>query len=47
MRTELREIVLNGTQSEHEQLDIIRWHHDKMAEDNNAFPYCSLILDLN
>ena len=41
----IREIVLNGTQLEEEQLEIIQWHHDRMKEDNDAFPCSPLSLD--
>ena len=42
----VKEIVLNGDQSEQEQLDIIAWHHERMTEDNNVFPYTPLSLDV-
>ena len=42
----VKEIILNGNQSEQEQQDIIAWHHEKMAEDNDVFPYSPLSLDV-
>ena len=42
----VKEIVLNGTQSEQEQLEIISWHHKRMAEDNETFLYSPLSLDV-
>ena len=42
----VKEIILNGDQSEQEQRDIIAWHHEKMAEDNDVLPYSSLSLDV-
>ena len=42
----VKEIVLNGNQWEQEQLDIISWHHERMAEDNEVFPYTPLSLDV-
>ena len=42
----VKEIVLNGTQSEQEQLEIISWQRERMAEDNKIFPYSPLSLDV-
>ena len=42
----VKEIILNGDQSEQEQKDIIAWHHERMAEDNDVFPYTPLSLDV-
>ena len=42
----MKEIILNGDQSEQEQLAIIPWHHERIVEDNNVFPYSHLSLDV-
>ena len=42
----VREIVLNSTQLKLEQLEIIQWHHDRMKEDNDAFPCSPLSFDI-
>ena len=42
----VKEINLNGDQLEQEQQDIIAWHHEEMAEDNDIFPYSPLSLDV-
>ena len=42
----VKEIVLNSNQTEQEQLEIISWHHKRMAEDNKVFPYTPLSLDV-
>ena len=42
----VKEIILNSNQSEKEQQDIIAWHHEKMVEDNDVFPYSPLSLDV-
>ena len=43
---EVKEIVLNGNQTEKEEWDIIAWHHKRMAEDSEVFPYTPLSLDV-
>ena len=45
-KCEVKEITLNGNQSEQEQLAIITWYHKKMAEDNEIFLYTPLSLDV-
>ena len=40
----VKEITLNGDQSEQEQLAIIAWYHKRMVEDNEIFPYTPLSL---
>ena len=42
----MKEIILNGDQLEREQLEIIAWHHERMAEANKVFPYTPLNLDV-
>ena len=42
----VKEIILNSDQPEQEQKDIIAWHHKRMAEDNDVFPYTPLSLDI-
>ena len=42
----VKEIVLNGAQSEQKQLDIISWHRKRMALDNHTFLYSPLSLDV-
>ena len=44
-KCEVKEI-LNGDQLEQEQLAIIAWHHERMAEDNEVFPYTPLSLNV-
>ena len=43
-KCEMKEITLNGDQSEQEQLAIIAWYHERMAEDNEVFPHTPLSL---
>ena len=42
----VKEINLNGDQLEQEQMDIIAWHHERMTEDKDVFPYIPLSLDI-
>ena len=43
---EVREIILNGDQSENEQKEIIRWHHQQLAKDQEEMPGAPLSLDV-
>ena len=45
-RCEVREIVLNGGQSEEDQKDIINWHYKQLAKDQEQMPGAPLSLDV-
>ena len=45
-KCEVKEITLNSNQSEQEQLAIIAWYHERIAEDNEVFLYTPLSLNL-
>ena len=43
---EVREIILNGDQTEDEQREIIDWHHQQLARDQVDMPGAPLSLDV-
>ena len=43
---EVREIILNGDQSEEGQREIIDWHHQQLARDQEDLPGAPLSLDM-
>ena len=43
---EVREIILNGNHSEDEQREIIDWHHQQLARDQEDMPGAPLSLDV-
>ena len=45
-RCVIREIILNGDQSEEEQKEIVSWYHDQMARDQKEMPGSPLSLDV-
>ena len=45
-RCEVRELVLNGEQSDEEQKDIIAWHYRQLAKDQEQMPGAPLSLDV-
>ena len=45
-KCEVKEITLNGNQTEEEQLAIFSWYYERMTQDNKIFPYTPLSLDV-
>ena len=45
-RCEVRELILNGEQSDEEQKNIIAWHYKQLAKDQEQMPGAPLSLDV-